>query len=392
MWWYTAARCDNSDCTLLIFNPMIRFNLVLSSFIILSLFSCTSENGVQDISFTQPDTLVIKTNENFLTFYDRSYTSTTEEGQTIFYGFNHKRNTLDRINLTTGQKENFKPCDPSINLYSGSAVGVYGDQIVFQNHNLNYQVFQLNPRNACLELISQIDSKTLAGNSSVINPIGLITIVPNTSPAFLNDEFVDGFYPFQFEQIPRVTGIKPTSKTTREFDIPIPAEIKERLRPFSQIAKPVISSFKDGQIAFFFSFSDLVFTYHLEERKLNLRSVPGKLIKGEIELPDEKETLLTWQIRKSSFFHHLIWDSSNKVFYRVEVYFDPEKDADSRSLFHNRHYLSIISEDLQLLGEMKIPDNCFSIPIPMNGRLYFMLNQDIEEDAIMFIGVTLPIK
>jgi hypothetical protein len=251
-------------------------------------------------------------------------------------------------------------------------------------------VFQLNPRNACLELISQIDSKTLAGNSSVINPIGLITIVPNASPAFLTDEFVDGFYPFQFEQIPRVTGIKPSSKTTREFDITIPAEIKERLRPFSQIAKPVVSSFKDGQIAFFFSFSDLVFTYHLEERKLNLRSVPGKFIKGEIDLPDEKETLLTWQVRRSSFFHHLIWDSSNKIFYRVEVYFDPEKDAESRSLFHNRHWISIISDDLQLLNEVKIPDNCFSIPIPMNGRLYFMLNQDIEEDAIMFIGVPLP--
>ena len=352
--------------------------------------SCTSEKEVQDISFAQPDTLVIKTDINFLTYYERSYTSTIEKGQTIFYGFNHTRNTIDRINLTTGEIANFKPCDPLVSLYSGSALGVYGQDIIVQNFRTNYQHFQINKEKNCLKLISEIDSKSLAGNISVVNPGLDIIINPTVKPAWVNNKFIEGFYPFLFDQIPRMVWINPASKTVRPLEVALPEEIMERFRPYADIAKPIISVINDQQIAFFFPFSDLIFTYHLIDENFNYSTVPGEFIKGEIELPAENEDLRVWHLRRSSFFHNLIWDPFRKVFYRVEVTYNPDEDFKTPSFFINRHYISVISENLDLIGRVKIPKNCYSIPIPIGDRLYFMLIQNIEEEAIMFVGIPTP--
>ncbi|MFZ6665076.1 DUF4221 family protein [Peijinzhouia sedimentorum] len=352
--------------------------------------SCTSEKGVQDISFAQPDTLVIQTNVNFLTYYDRSYTSTIEEDQIIFYGFNHTRNTIDRINLSTGEIANFKPCDPLVSLYSGSAVGVYGQDIIVQNFRTNYQHFQINKEKNCLKLIAEIDSKSLAGNSIVVNPGLDITISPSIKPAWVNQEFIESFYPFVFDEIPRMVKINPDSKTVRALDVALPDEIKERLRPFTDIAKPLVSAIDDTKVAFIFPFSDLLFTYNLTEKKINFASAPGEFIKGEVELPGENEDLRVWHVRRSNFFHNLIWDPSRRVFYRVEVTYNPNEDLKKPSFFFNRHHISVISENLSLIGQVKVPKNCFSIPIPMGDRLYFMLAQNMEEDAIMFVGIPTP--
>lgn len=366
----------------------------LFSFFCLSLginfMSCTSEEEVQVISFSQPDTLVIKTDVNFLTYYTRSYTSTIEQGQTIFYGFNHTRSTIDRINLNTGEIANLKTCDPLVSLYSGSDIGVYGENIVVQNFNTNYQYFQISKANNCLELISEIDSKSLAGNSSIVNPGLNVEIYPSIKPVWVKKEFIRGFYPFLFDQIPRIVSINPESKTVQELDIPLPEEIKERLRPYTDLAKPIVGAMDDKRIAFIFPFSDLVFIYNLEDEELSYASVPGESINGEIDLPLIEDDFRIWFPKNSSFFQNLIWDSTNSVFYRVEIKYNPDDDPKKTSEFYNRHYVSVFSENLSLIGQIKVPKNCFSLPIPLGDRLYFTLIQKIEENAIMFVGIPKP--
>lgn len=369
---------------------MIRLIPILCFFLGINFMSCTSKEVVQDISFSQPDTLVIRTDVNFLTYYTRSYTSTIEQGQTIFYGFNHTRGTLDRLNLNTGEIANYKPCDPLVSLFSGSAIGVYGEYIVVQNFNTNYQYFQISKANNCLELISEIDSKSLAGNSSIVNPGLMVEINPPIKPAWVNKEFIDGFYPFLFDQIPRIVSINPESKTVQELDIALPDEIKERFRSYTDLAKPIVSALDDQRIAFIFPFSDLVFIFNLEDEKLSYASVPGESINGEIDLPVNKDDFRIWLSDNSSFFHNLIWDSSNRVFYRVEIKYNPDDDPKKTSVFYNRHYVSVFSENLNFIGQIKVPKNCFSIPIPIGNRLYFTLLQNIEEDAIMFVGIPIP--
>jgi len=369
---------------------MRRLFLALCLFLSINFMSCTSDMGVQDISFAQPDTIVIKTGINFLTYYDQSYTTTIEEGQIIFYGFNYTRNTIDRINLSTGEIANFKPCDPLVSLYSGSAVGVYGQDIIVQNFNTNYQHFQINKEKNCLKLIAEIDSKSLAGNSSVVNPGSNIVITPAVKPVWVNDEFIEGFYPFLFEQIPRIVRINPSSKTVQPLEVALPEEIMERFRPYTDLAKPIISAIDDKRIAFIFSFSDLVFIYNIEDEKLIYASAPGESIKGEIDLLPNMDDFRVWLPVKSSYFHNLLWDPARRVFYRVEIKFNPDDDSNKVSWFYNRHYISVISENLDLIGKIKVPKNCYSIPIPIGDRLYFMLVQNIEEDAIMFVGIPIP--
>ena len=369
---------------------MIRLFSGLCLFLCINFMSCTSEKGVQDISFAQPDTLVIQTDINFLTYYDRSYTSTIEEDQIIFYGFNYTRNTIDRINLSTGEIANFKPCDPLVSLYSGSAVGVYGQDIIVQNFNTNYQHFQINKENNCLKLIAEIDSKSLAGNSSVVNSGPNIEINPSIKPVWVNQEFLERFYPFEFDQIPRIVRMNSESKTVQALDVALPEEILERFRPYTDLAKPIISAIDDKRIAFIFSFSDLVFIYNIEDEKLSYASVPGESIDGEIDLLPNVDDFRVWLPVKSSYFHNLIWDPARRVFYRVEIKFNPDDDSKKVSWFYNRHYISVISENLSLIGKVKVPKNCFSIPIPMGDRLYFMLLQNMEEDAIMFVGIPTP--
>jgi len=369
---------------------MIRLIIGLCLFLGVNFMSCTSEEVVQDISFAQPDTLIFKSNINFLTYYDQSYTSITEEEQVIFYGFNHTRNTIDRINLSTGEIANFKPCDPLVSLYSGTGIGVYGKDIVIQNFNTNYQQFQINDAKTCLELVREIDSKDLAGNSSIVNPGLNIRIYPLVKPAWISQQFIVGFYPFLFEQTPRIVSMNPESKTVQALEIALPEEIIERFRPYTDLAKPIISAIDDKRIAFIFPFSDLVFVYNIEDEKLTYASVPGESIEGEIDLPQNEDDFRVWLPKNSSFFHNLIWDSSRRVFYRVEIKYNPDDDPKKTSLFTNRHYLTVFSEDLSLIGRVKIPKNCYSIPIPMGDRLYFMLIQNIEEDAIMFVGIPIP--
>lgn len=370
---------------------MSKLSTLIYCFLAMLTISCSSISEEQEISYMKTDTLHFQINEQFLTYYDRSYTATTESGQTIFYGFNHTRNTIDRINLHTGEMKNLKPCNSMVYLNSGSSVGVVDKNIIIQN-NTSYQRFKINLEINCLDLVNEVNAKSLTNNTNFINPGLVVLITPDISPAWVDNTFYEGFYPFLFEQIPRIVAIDPINHRANALEIILPNEIKEKFRPYTDLAKPLLAPMDNNKLSFIFSFSDLIFTYDLNTKELIYSSIPGESIKGQVSLPEKEEDLRIWQFKFGSLFHNLIWDPENRYFYRVEIIYDPIEDEQKRSIFFNRHYISIISEDLRFVHQVKVPKNCYSIPLPMGDRLYFMHAQNFEEDAIMFIGVPFPKK
>mgnify|MGYP005811295461 CR=1 FL=1 len=74
----------------------------------------------------------------------------------------------------------------------------------------------------------------------------------------------------------------------------------------------------------------------------------------------------------------MLWDDKNNVFYRF-TYFNLPKVADEKTKI--RSFVSVLSQDLELLGEREITDFGFTTPNPQyakDGKVYLFLNLDDE--------------
>ncbi len=371
---------------------MIRSLIGIWMLLLIGFTACSPDKGAeQAILSSEPDTLIFQTDVRFLSDYFQSYTSTVEEGQTIFYGFNHTRNTLDRINLQTGEIEIFKPCDQLVTLNSHSSIAIYDQHLITQIANLGYQTFRIDTENICLALLEDFDPKSLAGNIDLMEPGAVIRITPFIKPVWTDKGIIASITPRKHEQLPKLVRINNLGNLTTELlEVPFPSDLKEEFKAYLDIGKPIISAIDNEALVFIFPFSDMVFHYSLEDDDLTYSSIPGQYIKGEIDLPVKEEDLRLWLPFNSNFFHNFIWDSIHRVFYRIEIKKRRDDEPKNGAIFFNHHYISIISENLELIGQIKVPDNCYSIPISVGDRLYFMLNQKIEEDAIMFVGIPFP--
>ncbi len=390
--WPSDSRSNQNESNFRFRGRVTYAFLRISIFFVLGFMACDSDSGEMQGSLSmEPDTLIFQTDVRFLPDYFQSYTSITEQGQTIFYGFNHTRNTLDRINLQTGEIEVFKSCDPLVTLHSQSSITVNNRQLITQTPNHGYQNFLIDFENNCLNLIEDMDGKSLAGNPNVMEPGVVVRVTPLVKPAWTGQGIIAPFTPMRIEQLPRLVRISNSDSQIIELlEISFPSDIKEKFKAYSNISKPIISLIHDHAIAFIFPFSDMVFNYNFEDKKLTHSSIPGQFIKGEIDLPTKEEDLRLWLPFNSNFFHNFIWDSNRRVFYRIEIKKREDHEPKNGAIFFNHHYISIISETLELVEQIKVPNNCFSIPIPVGDRLYFKLKQNIEEDAVMFVGIPFP--
>ena len=193
------------------------------------LISCTTEKGMQDILLMNNDTLIVKTDERFLSEYFSSFVSVQEDRETVFYGFNHTRRTIDKINLSSGKLEVLKPCDTKIEIPSNSSITVFNNQLIIQSDR-QYQWFQIDNEKNCLSVIANVDSRNLTG-PSVIEAGLVVSITPTQKPVRLGDELILPMYSMGKNELPKLLKINFKTQTITQLYIDFPKEVKESLMP-----------------------------------------------------------------------------------------------------------------------------------------------------------------
>jgi hypothetical protein len=189
-------------------------------------------------------------------------------------------------------------------------------------------------------------------------------------------------------ELPKLLKINFKTQTITQLYIDFPKEVKESLMPYLELCKPMVDANDSNSLSFIFPFSDLIFRYNTSKESLKFNEVPGQNINGQIELPAQKEDLRVWMPFNSNNFQQFIWDAERKVYYRIEIKKPEDEKKRGNEVFFNHHYITIISENLELIKIFKVPENCYSTPIPIGDRLYFMMRQNIDENAIMFVGIS----
>jgi hypothetical protein len=84
------------------------------------------------------------------------------------------------------------------------------------------------------------------------------------------------------------------------------------------------------------------------------------------------------QMAQEVSFSKLFWDDQNKVFYRF-TYFNLPKIADEK--VKSRVFLSILSEDYEVIGEKEVTEIFKSVPAVQfvkDGKMHAFLNVDDE--------------
>lgn len=121
-------------------------------------------------------------------------------------------------------------------------------------------------------------------------------------------------------------------------------------------------------------------TDSLELKSYNSMLTPNEktgTYKNEVSSMEEMQKI-TDSIQEEVNFTRLVWDEKNKVFYRFTHFNLPKVGEES---VKTKVFVSMLSPDLELLGEKEITDLGLKYPNPQfvkDGKIYLFLNLDDE--------------
>jgi hypothetical protein len=99
--------------------------------------------------------------------------------------------------------------------------------------------------------------------------------------------------------------------------------------------------------------------------------------KNEVSSMEEMQKISA-SIQEEVNFSRLVWDDKNKVFYRF-THFNLPKAGDES--VKSKSFVSMLSPDLELLGEIEITDLGLKYPNPQfvkDGKIYLFINLEDE--------------
>ena len=333
------------------------------------------------------DTLSVNINENYM----QNYTSLKNRiYNDQLYAYNIHQHTIDIFDFTTQnftskiklQKEGADGI-PNINSFI-----VTNEYIITQNES-NYTIIDHNGH-----IIKKISKEILTNNLN--NKDYLLDAPNNISISNFEDITYDSndkklivpistLDPFKLKGKYCLASIDINSEEISLFPITYPDNFSNEYYGKLSKPNPLIAN---NKIIYNFSYSSNVYSFEKKNKTISSYNITSNFTKNKSEQLDKNANIKKQldHYFHSLFFHGLQYDHYRNIFYRIHT--DKSNDI---SVFNNKEtYLTIISENLQKISEIKLPTNLYPIFNITEKGLIFQFMAGLYEDKYSYMIITSP--
>ncbi|WP_425636612.1 DUF4221 family protein [Algoriphagus yeomjeoni] len=327
--------------------------------------------------------------------FSNTYSVASDNLNEVFAGYFLQRNTIDLIDLK--KKESLG----QIQLQSSnSTVVTQGGGITFTEAGLFYkthnQLFYFSEGSNEPELNYPLNSELPFGGETFFNSAqGIVSVLNDISPIpLLQDHLVLPIFsldrPFGFAGVYLLSD---RFEVRKVVPIDLDQDFIENLALYEGLQNPFIST-NQKHIYIQFPFTSDVIKLDPESGKQEMLDVPGKFIHGRID-PSHfvKGEYQARSIRYSAQFWDIVWDPFREVFYRIEKEEHFDENGERINTRRGDHWINVISQDWEVLGHFKLPDDHLARPYVAEDGIYFQRSNSDNESELRFAFYSeLPLK
>lgn len=325
---------------------------------------------------------------------DSNYSSTYEFANTwaddYFIGYFFNNHSLDIFSLAdkTPLFQIKLTSEEPIPFTVGGGVSKIDNQLYYKSANSLYRIpLRENPdflsetllyplgRTLSFDSVEYLNSKK--GYSVALNDI--------PSASTIDNMLVLPFFDLtKFSSISGIYFLDPDLELVNHHTFQFSEDFQSNLKLYEGLNIPFITTSSENVLIQFPFTSDLIL-YDPKTGVEKRKCIPGKFISTNIKAaPFEEGKYNIPAIRCSSQFWEVTWDPYRKLYYRIEKeerFFEPDEKAYFKRGYH---WINVISEDLEILGHFKIPEDCFAKPMVAKEGIYFHRTNQENESEVRF--------
>lgn len=330
--------------------------------------------------------------------YANSYSIASDFNGEIFAGYFMSKHSIDFFNLESIKEvgQIILPIDGPKPIQRGGGLTFFDEKIIYKS---NSQIFEISIEPHEKDMIPKsynLNEDIHYDNEFYSNSPRGVQLILNDIPSIpiYKDNLILGLHsievPFTF------TGIyflDRNLKASQFFPIKFENEFISTLELFEGLNIPFICT-DQKQIYIQFPFTSQVIKLDLQSREHAFINVPGKFINGTIDKSKfVKGDLQVRPIRYSAQFWDIVWDPFREVFYRIEKEEHFDENGERINTRRGDHWINVISQDWEVLGHFKLPDDHLARPYVAEDGIYFQRSNSDNESELRFAFYSeLPLK
>ncbi|WP_333482151.1 DUF4221 family protein [Algoriphagus halophytocola] len=281
----------------------------------------------------------------------------------------------------------------STTVTQGGGLTITAKGYYYKTHN---QLFYFPEGSNEPELNYPLNSELSFGGETFFNSAqGIVSVLNDISPIPLfQDHLVLPM--FSLEKPFRFAGVYLLSdrfEVKKVVPIDLDLDFIENLALYEGLQNPFIST-DQNHIYFQFPFTSNVIKLDPESGNKEMLDVPGNFIQGRID-PSHfvKGEYHARSIRYSAQFWDIVWDPFREVFYRIEKEEHFDENGERINTRRGDHWINVISQDWEVLGHFKLPDDHLARPYVAENGIYFQRSNSDNESELRFAFYSeLPLK
>lgn len=323
-----------------------------------------------------------------------TYSSTYEIANTwtdgYFIGYFFNNHSLDIFSLadTIPIFQIKLPSGEPIPFSKGGGVSKIGNQLYYKSSNSLYRIPFTEKPDFLSETLGYPLGKVLSfdGVDYLNSKKGYSVVLSDipTAPVIGHKLVLPYFESSKSSTIAGIYFLDPDFELVGHHAFQFTEDVQSNLELYEGLNTPFITTSSDNILIQFPFTSELVIIdpkTGAEKKK----SIPGKFISTKIDAsPFESGKYNIQAIRCSAQFWEVTWDPYRKLYYRIEKeerFFEPDEKAYFKRGYH---WINVISEDLELVGHFKIPEDCFAKPMVTEQGIYFHRSNQENESEVRF--------
>lgn len=370
---------------------IIHFNKI-SQFILYFVFliSCNTPKDNKEAissSLIKIDTLSVNINENYM----QNYTSLRNRiYNDQLYAYNIHQHTIDIFdfatqNFTSQIKLQREGADgiPNINSF------IVANEFIIAQNESNYIIIDYNGH-----IVKKISKEILTNNLDdkdyLLNAPNNISISNFEDMTYDSNEKklivpISTLDPFKLKGKYCLANIDINTEKISFYPITYPDNLSNEY--YGKLSRPNSLIIKN-RIIYNFSYSSNIYSFDKNSTTTNSYDITSNFTKNISEQLDKNANIKKQldHYFHSLFFHGIQYDQYRNIFYRIHT----DKSSDM-SVFNNKEtYLTIISENLEKITEIKLPTNLYPIFNITEKGLIFQFMAGLYEDKYSYMIITSP--
>lgn len=371
----------------------MKITFLFLSFLILCF--CSQKETITT-EFESSEQLSIPIESNYSPSYEMAYTWADD----YFIGYFFNNHSLDIFSLTDSVSlfQIDLPSQEPIPFSIGGGVSKIGNQLYYKSSNSIHRIpFKKNPEFLSESFVYPLGRTVSFDGVEYTNSFRGITSILNDIPSAptIDNMLVSPY--FDLSKSSSIAGIYFLDVNFELVDhhaFEFSEDFQSNLKLFQGLNTPYLTTSSE-YVLIQFPFTSELILYNPKTGTQKKKSIAGKFISAQINAsPFETGKYNISSIRCSAQFWEVTWDPYRKLYYRIEKeerFFEPGEKAYFRRGYH---WINVISEDLEILGHFKVPEDCFAKPMVTEKGVYFhRTNQENESEVrFTFFEGGLPIE